>query len=94
MHKHKTVDGYAKARALIDRDGFKCGWCGSKDNLEIDHIIPRSLGGTNDLKNLRILCRDCHRPRRNPRNSWQEAYKKGYNEGFKEGYRKGSSLSE
>ena len=27
---------------------------------EIDHIIPVSMGGTNDLSNLQALCLDCH----------------------------------
>lgn len=26
----------------------------------LDHIIPLSVGGTDDLLNLRILCRTCH----------------------------------
>jgi hypothetical protein len=30
--------------------------CGSRWNLEIDHIKPRWAGGTNDMENLRVLC--------------------------------------
>lgn len=29
--------------------------------LEIDHRVPLSLGGSNDLNNLQLLCGDCHR---------------------------------
>jgi len=32
--------------------------CTARTYLEIDHIIPRALGGTDDLENLRILCRE------------------------------------
>lgn len=28
---------------------------------DIDHVIPRALGGSNDATNLQILCRTCHR---------------------------------
>jgi HNH endonuclease len=31
--------------------------CGETQNLTIDHIIPLSRGGTDELKNLRFLCR-------------------------------------
>jgi 5-methylcytosine-specific restriction protein A len=34
-----------------------CGFTGSKDNpLAVDHILPRSQGGTDALSNLRVLC--------------------------------------
>ena len=29
-------------------------------DVEVDHIVPRYLGGTNRLENLRTLCGDCH----------------------------------
>lgn len=31
-----------------------------KGDREIDHIIPLSQGGTNDLENLQALCKECH----------------------------------
>lgn len=50
----------AVKRAIFDRDGSTCVVCGSPDRPEIDHIVPWSRGGTNDLSNLRILCRRCN----------------------------------
>ncbi|NUM88778.1 MAG: HNH endonuclease, partial [Bdellovibrionales bacterium] len=38
----------------------KCENCHSVYALEIDHRIPRALGGTNDAPNLRLLCRSCN----------------------------------
>lgn len=49
---------------VFKRDGYKCCECGAtKDetSLEIDHIVPVSRGGTNDIDNLQTLCRECNR---------------------------------
>ena len=50
---------------IIKRDGFKCRACGRglEDGikLEIDHIIPKSKGGSSDPDNLQTLCFDCNR---------------------------------
>lgn len=45
---------------LGKRDGFKCAKCGSPDKLQIDHIVPLALNGSNDLDNLQILCQPCN----------------------------------
>jgi diadenosine tetraphosphate (Ap4A) HIT family hydrolase len=45
----------------------RCALCGAsvKDTpLDIDHIIPRNQGGTNDLSNLQALCFRCNRAKR------------------------------
>jgi 5-methylcytosine-specific restriction endonuclease McrA len=48
-----------KERVFL-RDGRICRYCGSDENLQIDHIISRKRGGTHDLENLQVLCRDCN----------------------------------
>jgi len=53
----------SKRWRVLKRDNFKCVLCGADCNdrkLHIDHIIPISEGGTNDLKNLRVLCSSCN----------------------------------
>jgi len=44
------------ALALIHRDGYKCRVCQTTDQLTIDHIVPVSKGGNDDLDNLQWLC--------------------------------------
>ena len=47
--------------AVWERDGGKCVICGSTQQLEYDHEIPYSRGGSNTMNNIRILCIKCNR---------------------------------
>jgi len=48
-------------KAAIIRDKAKCMECGKSNCiLEVHHIVPRRLKGSNDIKNLITLCRNCH----------------------------------
>lgn len=38
----------------------ECQNCGSKKDLDIHHIVPLSICGTNKLSNLAMLCLVCH----------------------------------
>ena len=40
--------------------GRRCGTCGKAGALEVHHVKELAHGGTNDLSNLQVLCRDCH----------------------------------
>lgn len=48
-----------------DRVCQLCGKGRDDDVLEVDHIVPRSLGGSNDPSNLQVLCRTCNRGKSN-----------------------------
>ena len=54
----------SKRYDVLRRDKFQCVLCGasgSEAKLEVDHIIPVSQGGTDDIHNLRCLCFRCNR---------------------------------
>ena len=56
------ISGTARYEVLR-RAGFRCDLCGiSADEraLEVDHIVPRRHGGTDDLSNLQALCYKCN----------------------------------
>jgi 5-methylcytosine-specific restriction endonuclease McrA len=51
-------------REVWERDGGRCTFvlasgeaCGSTHRLELDHIVPRALGGASTADNLRIRCK-------------------------------------
>ena len=48
-------------RQVWRRDGGKCVKCGSRKNLEYDHIIPVVEGGSNTARNIELLCEACNR---------------------------------
>ena len=55
---------------VFERDNYICQYCGRsswKDEvkLEVDHIMPISKGGTDDINNLTTSCRKCNRGKMN-----------------------------
>lgn len=49
-----------KTLVLSKYDG-KCAYCGIGNlELTIDHVVPRSNGGSNDISNLQPSCRQCN----------------------------------
>jgi 5-methylcytosine-specific restriction endonuclease McrA len=42
------------------RDQGRCVDCGSRENLEFDHIVPWSEGGSNTVRNLELRCESCN----------------------------------
>lgn len=65
---------------ILERDGFRCCDCGATPNmpgvvLEVDHRTPVSKGGSNDLSNLRTLCKDCNIGKRDRIIDYPEGHK-------------------
>ena len=45
---------------VFQRDRGRCGHCGSGENLQFDHIIPKSKGGSGAALNVELLCGTCN----------------------------------
>lgn len=45
---------------IYKRDNHECVYCGSQDNLTLDHVKPKSRGGKNTWKNLVTACKSCN----------------------------------
>lgn len=57
---------------LMARDNFQCQYCAKKPHraeLNLDHVVPRSLGGRSTWENVVTSCVDCNRKKggRTPR---------------------------
>lgn len=52
-------------REVWRRDQGRCVECGSRKNIEYDHIIPFSDGGSNTARNIELLCEECNRKKSN-----------------------------
>ncbi|NJM65997.1 MAG: HNH endonuclease [Acaryochloris sp. RU_4_1] len=64
-----TVKQKKARKAQLIRDyGSYCWWCGyhlPANRLTLDHLKPKSLGGSNSLENLRLACFPCNNSRGN-----------------------------
>jgi len=50
---------------ILQRDNFRCQYCGASPasegvKLHVDHIDPKSKGGSHDNSNLITACNDCN----------------------------------
>ena len=57
---------------VLKRDHNTCHYCGGSAN-QVDHIIPRKQGGSNELSNLVAACSSCNASKndRTPK-EWEE----------------------
>lgn len=47
-------------RAVYERDGHRCVYCGSGNDLTIDHKKPLGRGGKNTMANMVTACESCN----------------------------------
>lgn len=51
-------------KEVHERDGHACIYCGTTEDLTIDHDMPQSRGGTDEITNLLTACRACNAGKR------------------------------
>jgi len=59
-------------RKIKEKWGNECAYCGSEENLTIDHVIPRSKGGMDKSKNMVCCCESCNQDKAHT--PWKEWY--------------------
>jgi hypothetical protein len=60
-YQQGTLQGYNVRQYLLQKWNHKCAYCSKKNiPLEIEHIIPKSRGGSNRVVNLTISCHECN----------------------------------
>ena len=58
--------GYEVREYLLDKWGRKCAYCGKKDiPLQVEHIIPKTRGGSDRVSNLTLACNPCNQKKGN-----------------------------
>ncbi|HMB91460.1 MAG TPA: HNH endonuclease [Rhodothermales bacterium] len=50
---------------ILRRDRFRCQYCGSRQKLTVDHVMPRSRGGRDTWLNLVAACTSCNNKKGN-----------------------------
>jgi hypothetical protein len=60
-YQQGTLAGYEIREYLLEKWNRTCAYCGEKDvPLQVEHIQPRALGGTDRLSNLTLSCKACN----------------------------------
>ncbi len=70
LEKNDTIRRAPPARAspdsqpltprILQRDGWRCQWCGRRTELQVHHLTRRSQQGDDAAANLITLCSRCH----------------------------------
>jgi 5-methylcytosine-specific restriction endonuclease McrA len=65
-YQQGTLLGYEVREYLLEKWGRECAYCGTADTpLEIEHVVPRSRGGSDRISNLTLACHDCNQAKGN-----------------------------
>ena len=65
-YEQGELAGYEVREFLLFKLDLTCIYCGAKDTgLEIEHLLPKSKGGSNRISDLGIACRNCHQKKGN-----------------------------
>ena len=61
QYQQGTLAGYEVREYVLEKWGRCCAYCDARDvPLEIEHIVPKSKGGSDRVANLTLACRPCN----------------------------------
>ncbi|MBK1650174.1 RNA-guided endonuclease IscB [Rhabdochromatium marinum] len=65
-YQHGELAGYEVREYLLEKWGRQCAYCGAKNvPLQIEHIHPKSRGGSDRVSNLTLACQQCNQKKGN-----------------------------
>jgi 5-methylcytosine-specific restriction endonuclease McrA len=65
-YQQGKLQGYEVREYLLEKWGRQCAYCGVEHvPLEIEHIVPKSSGGSDRVTNLTLACRACNQRKSN-----------------------------
>lgn len=65
-YQQGTLFGYEVREYLLEKWGRKCAYCDKENTpLQIEHIFPKSKGGSNRVSNLTLACQACNQKKSN-----------------------------
>lgn len=65
-YQQGELAGYEVREYLLEKWGRACVYCGATDvPLEVEHIVPKSRGGSNRVSNLTLACHECNQEKGN-----------------------------
>jgi len=66
QYQQGELQGYEVREYLLEKWDRMCAYCGITDvPLEVEHIVPRSRGGSNRVSNLTLACNRCNQLKNN-----------------------------
>ncbi len=65
-YQQGQLEGYEVREYLLEKWNRKCSYCNAREvPLEVEHIVPKSRGGSNRINNLTLACRSCNEKKGN-----------------------------
>jgi hypothetical protein len=61
-YQRGTLQGYETREYLLEKWGRQCAYCHKGNRpLQVEHIVPKTRGGTNRISNLTLACEPCNK---------------------------------
>jgi len=62
LYQQGELAGYEMREYLLEKFNRTCIYCGAKNvPLQVEHVVPKALGGSNRISNLTLACDACNK---------------------------------